>query len=129
MGLTSETEIRRKVKEVPVTYLIFDVMWQDGHSLLKEAYVDRRKKLEALKLNGASWQTPPYEKGGGPTMVQASRKAGLEGTLAKRLDSPYEPGKRSGGLQKLKNPTGQGLGIAGLLRHQGKPPPNPRPPP
>src|SRR5258708_10313434 len=120
MGLTSETEIRRKVKEVPVTYLIFDVMWQDGHSLLKEAYVDRRKKLEALKLNGASWQTPPYEKGGGPTMVQASRKAGLEGTMAKRLDSPYEPGKRSGVWQKLKNRMGQELVIAGWLQGQGQ---------
>ena len=61
MGLTSESEIRRKMKEVPVTYMLFDVMWQDGHSLLKETYVDRRKKLAALKLKGASWQTPPYE--------------------------------------------------------------------
>src|SRR5258708_21866156 len=75
MGLTSETEIRRKVKEVPVTYLIFDVMWQDGHSLLKEAYVDRRKKREALKLNGASWKTPPYEEGGRCTVIQAKRDA------------------------------------------------------
>src|ERR1700681_3102135 len=50
MGLTSETEIRRKMKEVPVTYMVFDVMWQDGHSLLKETYVSRRKALEALKL-------------------------------------------------------------------------------
>src|SRR5258708_39565411 len=120
MGLTSETEIRRKVKEVPVTYLIFDVMWQDGHSLLKEAYVDRRKKLEALKLNGASWQTPPYEKGGGPTMVQASRKAGLEGVMAKRLDSAHEPGKRSGVRQKINNRTGQEPSIAGWLGSGGK---------
>src|SRR6202140_5686711 len=65
MGLSSESEIRRKMKEVPVTYMLFDVMWKDGRSLLKETYADRRKKLEALKLKGASWQTPPYEKGGG----------------------------------------------------------------
>src|SRR6202023_803718 len=71
MGLTSESEIRRKMKEVPVTYMLFDLMWQDGHSLLKETYVTRRKQLEALKLKGGAWQTPPYEKGGGAAMLGA----------------------------------------------------------
>src|SRR5712664_3941232 len=97
-----------------------DVMWQDGHSLLKEPYTGRRKKLEALKLKGASWQTPPYEKGGGPTMLEASRKAGLEGIMGKKLDSPYEPGKRSGAWVKLKNRMGQELVIAGWLEGEGK---------
>src|SRR5260370_8341000 len=66
MGLTSETEIRRKMKEVPVTYMLFDLMWQDGHSLLKETYVPRRKALEAFKVNAASCQTPPSAKAAGP---------------------------------------------------------------
>src|SRR5258708_20031942 len=91
MGLPSETEIRHKMKEVPVTYMIFDVMWQDGHSLLKETYASRRKALEALKLNGASWQTPPSEKGGGAAMLEASRKAGLEGVMGKNPHSPSQP--------------------------------------
>jgi bifunctional non-homologous end joining protein LigD len=120
MGLTSESEIRRKIKEVPVTYMVFDLMWQDGHSLLKEPYTGRRKKLEALKLKGASWQTPPYEKGGGPTMREASRRAGLEGIMGKKLDSPYEPGRRSGVWVKLKNRMGQELVIGGWLEGEGK---------
>src|SRR5260370_21780088 len=68
MGLTSESQVRRQMKEVPVTYMVVDLMLQDGHSLLKEPYTGRRKRLEALKLKSAAWQTPPYEKGGGPTM-------------------------------------------------------------
>ena len=120
MGLTSETEIRRKMKEVPVTYMIFDVMWQDGHSLLKETYVARRKALEALKLNGASWQTPPSEKGGGPAMLEASGKAGLEGIMGKKLDSPYEPGRRSGVWVKVKNHDRQEFVIGGWLEGEGK---------
>ena len=120
MGLTSETEIRRKMKEVPVTYMIFDVMWQDGHSLLKEPYVARRKQLEALKLKGASWQTPPYEKAGGAAMLEASRKAGLEGIMGKKLDSPYEPGRRSGAWVKLKNRNRQEFVIGGWLEGEGK---------
>jgi bifunctional non-homologous end joining protein LigD len=120
MGLTSESEIRRKMKEVPVTYMLFDLMWQDGHSLFKEPYTGRRKRLEALKLKGASWQTPPCEKGGGPTMREASRKAGLEGIMGKKLDSPYEPGRRSGAWVKIKNRMGQELVIAGWLEGEGK---------
>src|SRR5258707_1745495 len=113
MGLSSETEIRRKMKEVPVTYMLFDVMWQDGRSLLNETYVDRRKALDALNLNGASWQTPPYEKGGGAAMLDASRKAGLEGVMGKKLDSPYEPGRRPGVWVKVKNHNRQGFVIGG----------------
>src|SRR4029077_19825848 len=120
MGLTSESEIRRKMKVVPVTYMVFDLMWQDGRSLLKEPYTGRRKRLEALKLKGASWQTPPSEKGGGPTMLAASRKAGLEGIMGKKLDSPYEPGKRTGAWVKLKNRMGQELVVAGWLEGEGK---------
>jgi bifunctional non-homologous end joining protein LigD len=120
MGLTSESEIRRKMKEVPVTYMVFDVMWRDGHSLLKETYVKRRKELEGLKLNGASWQTPPYETGGGPEMLEASRKAGLEGIMGKKLDSPYEPGRRSGAWVKVKNRNRQEFVIGGWLEGEGK---------
>jgi bifunctional non-homologous end joining protein LigD len=120
MGLTSESEIRRKMKEVPVTYMLFDVMWQDGHPLLNQPYTERRGILAKLKVAGASWQTPPYEKGGGKTMLQASAKAGLEGIVAKKLDSKYEPGRRSGLWQKIKNRNRQELVIGGWLEGEGK---------
>lgn len=120
MGLTSETEIRRKMKMVPVTYMVFDVLWQDGHSLMAQPYTARRRALERLKLAGASWQTPPFETGGGQAMLEASSMAGLEGVMAKRLDSRYEPGKRSGAWVKVKNRNRQELVIAGWLEGEGK---------
>ena len=120
MGLTSESEIRRKMKVVPVTYMLFDLMWQDGHSALDKAYMERRRMLEALKLAGDSWQTPPYEIGGGKAMLEASAKAGLEGIMAKKLDSKYEPGRRSGVWVKVKNRNRQELVIGGWLEGEGK---------
>ncbi len=120
MGLTAETDIRRKMKEVPVTYMVFDLLWRDGHSLMDQPYADRRNALAQLRLAGASWQTPPFEKGGGKTMKDASAKAGLEGVMAKRLDSKYEPGRRSGTWQKIKNRNRQELVIAGWLDGEGK---------
>ena len=120
MGLTAENEIRRKMREVPVTFMVFDLVWKDGHSLMDLPYADRRKALDGLRLTGASWQTPPYEKGGGQTMKEASARAGLEGVMAKRLDSKYEPGRRSGAWQKIKNRNRQELVIAGWLDGEGK---------
>jgi bifunctional non-homologous end joining protein LigD len=120
MGLTSESEVRRKMRLVPVTYMLFDLLWQDGHSLLPEPYMERRRMLADLKLAGDSWQTPPYEKGGGKAMLQASSNAGLEGVMAKKLSSPYEPGRRSGAWVKVKNHNRQELVIGGWLEGEGK---------
>jgi bifunctional non-homologous end joining protein LigD len=100
--------------------MVFDLLWQDGHSLMTQPYTDRRRALEKLRLAGASWQTPPFERGGGQAMLEASAKAGLEGVMAKRLDSSYEPGRRSGAWVKVKNRNRQELVIAGWLEGEGK---------
>ena len=120
MGLTSESEVRRKMKLVPVTYMVFDLLWADGHSLLAEPYTERRRLLAQLKLAGASWQAPPFEKGGGQAMLEASARSGLEGVMAKKLDSRYEPGRRSGAWVKVKNRNRQELVIGGWLEGEGK---------
>ena len=120
MGLTAENEVRRKMKDVPVTYMVFDVVWRDGHSLTDQTYTQRRKALAELKLAGGAWQTPPYEVGGGQAMKDASARAGLEGVMTKKLDSKYEPGRRSGVWQKIKNRNRQELVIGGWLDGEGK---------
>jgi bifunctional non-homologous end joining protein LigD len=52
-------------------------------------------------------------------MLKASEEQGLEGVVAKRLDSRYEPGKRSGAWLKVKNHMSQELVIGGWLPGQG----------
>ncbi|MEP7105684.1 MAG: DNA ligase, partial [Chloroflexota bacterium] len=120
MGLNSETEIRRKMKEIPVFYMIFDVLYLDGRVQVKETYVERRRRLEALKLAGPAWQTPAYEKGQGRVMKEASEKGGLEGVMAKRLGSVYEIGRRAPAWLKVKNHERQELVIGGWLEGQGR---------
>jgi bifunctional non-homologous end joining protein LigD len=120
MGLSSESEVRRKMKSVPVTYMVFDLLWLDGHALMPQPYTERRRMLADLKLAGDWWQTPPYESGGGQAMLEASAKAGLEGVMAKKLSSPYEPGRRSGAWVKVKNRYRQELVIGGWLEGEGK---------
>ena len=103
MHLTGETQIQRTAKAVPATYVAFDLLFLDGHSLMDLPYEERRERLEELDLNGPNWRTPPSYMGEGRPLLEASKQQGLEGIVAKRLDSPYEPGRRSSAWIKVKN--------------------------
>jgi bifunctional non-homologous end joining protein LigD len=111
--------VRRKVKELPVTYVIFDLLWLDGHSTMSLTYEDRRRLLESLELEGPRWQTPAYRAGDGQALLEASKAQGIEGIVAKRLDCPYEPGRRASGWIKVKNVTSQEVVIGGWTPGEG----------
>jgi bifunctional non-homologous end joining protein LigD len=119
MQLTSDSVIRRRAREVPVVLMLFDVLHLEGRSLLGLPYTERRELLEGLELGGPAWQTPAYHRGDGAALLELSRGQGLEGVVAKRLDSRYEPGVRTGAWLKLKNHRSQELVIGGWLPGQG----------
>jgi bifunctional non-homologous end joining protein LigD len=120
MHLASETAVRRRMKEIAATYVIFDLLFCEGCSLIGLPYEERRRALEALDLTGASWQTPAYHRGHGRELLAASKRRGLEGIVAKRLDSRYLPGKRSGAWLKVKNVRSQEVVIGGWLPGKGR---------
>lgn len=117
--LASDSAVRRRMKEIPVTYVIFDLLWLEGHSTLALPYHDRRKLLIELDLNGPSWRTPAHREGEGAALLAASAEQGLEGILAKRLDSAYEPGRRSRAWIKIKNHCVQDVVIGGYTPGAG----------
>jgi bifunctional non-homologous end joining protein LigD len=86
---------RRARQGSTVQYLIFDLLWLEGVSSVDLPYGQRRELLDGLALSGTHWQTPPHFVGGGPHALEASREQGLSGVVAKRLDSPYVPGRRT----------------------------------
>jgi bifunctional non-homologous end joining protein LigD len=120
MGVTRAAQVRRLVDEVPVVYLVFDVLYLDGRSTTDLPYTDRRELLEGLGLEGPGWAVPPASYGGGPQMVEVSRERGLEGVLAKRADSPYLPGRRSPHWRKVKNVRTQEVIVAGWRPGSGR---------
>ncbi|HEX8074832.1 MAG TPA: DNA ligase D [Thermoleophilaceae bacterium] len=120
MHLTGESRIKRRAKDVPASYMIFDVLYLDGRSLMDLPYEERRARLEELELEGPAWRTPAYHPGEGSALKQASEQQGLEGVVAKRLDSRYEPGSRGGAWIKVKNKRRQELAIGGWVPGEGK---------
>ena len=120
MGLSSPRMIAKVGSEIPATYIIFDILYHDGRLCVDLPYSERRRILEALSVSGPAWQTPAHKSGEGPAMLTASREVGLEGIMAKRLDSKYEAGKRSGAWLKIKNQRRQELVIAGWVPGRGK---------
>jgi bifunctional non-homologous end joining protein LigD len=120
MGVSSPTRAKRLAASSPVTYVIFDLLWLDGHSLMERPYAERRRALAELGLRGERWQTPEHIVGRGRETLRASAEAGLEGIIAKRLDSRYEPGLRSGAWVKLKNSRREELLIGGWMPGRGR---------
>jgi len=121
MHVGSESTVRRLAKEAPVTYVIFDLLWLDGHSLMDLPYTERRARLAELELgDGGRWRVPDYVVGHGEQLLAATDQQGLEGVIAKRLDSPYEPGRRTPCWLKIKNVERQEVVVGGWVPGDGK---------
>ncbi len=120
MHIASEAQAKRLSKESPVAYVIFDLLWLDGHSVMGLPYTDRRELLERLELKGSNWQVPDYVTGDGRDLQAATRAQGLEGIVAKRLDSPYEPGRRSIAWRKIKNVQRTDVVVCGWMPGEGR---------
>ncbi len=111
---------RLQGRDKPVVYMVFDLIYLDGDSLTRLPYTERRARLEALALDGPGWRTPAYHAGEGRALFDASAAQGLEGIVAKRLDSAYEPGRRNASWLKIKNTRRQELVIGGWLPGEGR---------
>ena len=92
----------RLLTDVPVVFAVFDVLWLDGELLIGLPQSERREVLESLALRGPTWQTAPVLDATPEELLEACREAGLEGFMAKRLDAPYLPGRRSTAWSKVK---------------------------
>lgn len=102
LNVTSSVATRLS-RTQPVVLQIFDLLFLDGRSTTALPYRDRRRLLEGLELAGPCWRTPAAHVGDGAALLAATRDQGLEGIVAKRLSSSYEPGRRSSSWTKIKH--------------------------
>jgi bifunctional non-homologous end joining protein LigD len=119
-GRPSFSALQERAHRRPrIAYMIFDLLWLDGHATMRLPYRERRDLLADLGLSGPHWQVPAHHLGDGPALLAASREQGLEGLVAKRTDSVYEPGRRSPAWLKVKNTRRQEFVVLGWLAGAG----------
>ena len=120
MHVTKPAQVALLRQQVPVSYLVFDVLHDKSSALISASYDDRRAHLESLGLEGPSWTTPPSFPGPGADVLAAAKSRGLEGVVAKRRDSAYEPGRRSGAWVKVKLERMQEVVVIGWKPGEGR---------
>jgi bifunctional non-homologous end joining protein LigD len=104
MSLRRPAAIRVGARTFPVTVILFDLLWLNGHPLTSTDYRGRRKLLESLPLDGHCIAVPPAWPGSeADAALEWTAQQGLEGVIAKRLDSSYQPGVRSRDWIKFKH--------------------------
>lgn len=113
----------RLMAQHPVVYLVFDLLELDGRPLVDLPYTTRRRLLRELVDDGPVVRVPPSIDGGGQgdgvALLELAHQRGLEGVVAKRLDSRYQPGGRSRDWIKVKVRRHQELVVGGWLPGQG----------
>ena len=114
-----ETPSQRLVSDHPVVYIVFDLLELDGQSLLTLPYRDRRTILSDFLDDGPSWRVPPIVEGDGSSLLALAEDRGLEGVVAKRLSSLYQPGTRTPHWLKVKVRLRQEFVVVGWLPGQG----------
>ncbi len=119
MHLASDSAVRRRMRDIPATYVIFDLLYLDGHTTMSLSYEERRELLERLELEGPAWRTPSYHRGEGRALLAATKELGIEGIVAKKLDCPYHPGQRASHWIKVKNVHTQDVVIGGWTPGEG----------
>ncbi|MDQ1438238.1 MAG: bifunctional non-ous end joining protein LigD [Acidimicrobiaceae bacterium] len=119
MHLANQADVRQRMVDTPVVLMLFDLLWLDGESLMGLPWTERRAALDGLALDDPAFRISTAWPGEGAGLVAASRERGLEGVMAKRMDSVYEPGRRSRCWLKIKNVNRQEMVIGGWLPGEG----------
>jgi len=91
-------------RETELQFYVFDLLILRGKNLIQQSLEKRRELLRTKVMPGLpdsiryseTLQASPAE------LIEAVREQGFEGIVAKRRDSLYEPGKRSGAWQKMR---------------------------
>lgn len=99
MNLTSEAAVEDAMSSIPVNYAIFDVLFAGG-DITRSPFEERRSVLDGLGVSAPFVRSELVESD--PTHLwEFVLQRGLEGIVAKRLDSPYRSGGRSADWRKI----------------------------
>lgn len=117
MNLSGEVRIADAVKGVPISFVVFDIL-HDGVPLISLPWEQRHERLCALDLP-APYEIPDHVRADPSVMWRLVRERGIEGIVAKRIDSVYRPGQRSPDWRKITAFRQARAVVAGYLPGEG----------
>ena len=122
INLTKPADIERTAKTYPAQLMLFDILELNGQSLIKKTYQERREILENLipPEPGSRIQAPPIFEGDLRAALETADQLRLEGVVAKRRNSIYQPGRRTHIWLKIKLHRAQEVVIGGWREGQGR---------
>jgi bifunctional non-homologous end joining protein LigD len=122
INLTKPADIERTAKTYPAQLMLFDILELNGQSLIKKTYQERREILENLipPEPGSRIQVPPIFEGDLRAALETADQLRLEGVVAKRRNSIYQPGRRTHTWLKIKLHRAQEVVIGGWREGQGR---------
>lgn len=100
--LPGAESIRRAAMNSPVVLVVFDLLYLNGHSLMKRPLSERQHFLRDIVQPNERILVTQGVIGVGQAYFETASARGLEGIMAKRLDSPYLPGRRTRDWLKIK---------------------------
>jgi bifunctional non-homologous end joining protein LigD len=119
MNLSGQRAIARAAKTIPVSLVVFDLLWLDGNDTTGLPLERRRELLDLITEQDHRLQVTAHVAGQGKALAEQARGLGLEGVMAKRLGSTYLPGRRSPDWRKIKLMNTQSCVILGWTAGKG----------
>jgi bifunctional non-homologous end joining protein LigD len=119
INLQDKTAVTKAMKEFPVTYIAFDLLYMDGRSLVTMPVEDRKQLLQELIVPSERVLVSQAEATEGRAIFQLAQSQNLEGIVAKKLGSPYRPGKRTKEWLKIKSTYEADVVIGGWTKGEG----------
>jgi bifunctional non-homologous end joining protein LigD len=118
MHLDRPADARRRMVDVPVTFVVFDLLLLDEHDLTALPLSARRAALDEMFETGKQWRLSEQHHDGA-ALNAAVHEMELEGLMAKRLDSTYLPGKRTTAWRKVKRRVTRQFVVGGWAEGSG----------
>ena len=100
--VVSPNEIQRQAQRAPAIYVVFDILEKDGNPLTKLPLMERKKILKASLKEGKNVLLSDFIEEKGEVYYKLVLDKGLEGVMAKKKESYYEEGLRTGSWLKIK---------------------------
>jgi bifunctional non-homologous end joining protein LigD len=104
----------------PLVYYVFDVLEVDGRPVVDLPLVERRELLATLLDPGEDALRLSQVFDDGEALFAAATEQGIEGILAKKSQSRYQPGRRTRDWLKIKTRLEQEFVVAGYTKGKGK---------